>query len=422
MDEDFEIKICNILWLVKIKAELLFMLSTEELLNMLSDLESDRIERTISENKTDKFSEAICAFSNDFPNHKQPGYLIIGAEDKTGKLAGLSISDKLLTSLAAIRNNGQILPQPSLTIQKYSLLEGEVAVVEVFPSPFPPVRYQGKIWIRIGPSKATANEAEELRLIEKRTANIRTFDVSPVFNSTLADINIELFKLTYLPNAIDADTLAANHREIKQQLASLRLYDLVYDCPTYAGILILGNNPKFYMPGAYVQYVQYSGDSMDSEVVNEVEFSGDLLSTMRQLDMFVKNNIEERPVRVSALKELMTRNYPFRAIRELLNNAVMHRNYESNAPVKFYEFSDRIEISNPGGLYGSARPDNFPHQNDYRNPIIAESLKIMGYVNKFNRGIATAQAELKSNGNPPAEFIYDLPLHFSATLRKKVVL
>jgi ATP-dependent DNA helicase RecG len=44
----------------------------------------------------------------------------------------------------------------------------------------------------------------------------------------------------------------------------------------------------------------------------------------------------------------------------------------------------------PGGLYGSERPDNFPHQNDYRNPIIAEALKIMGYVNKFNRGIAIA--------------------------------
>lgn len=396
------------------------MLSQEELIEMLSDLESDRIERTVSENKTDKFSEAICAFSNDFPNHKKPGYLIIGAEDKTGKIAGLNISDKLLTSLAAIRNNGQILPQPSITVQKYVLPEGELAVVEVFPCPFPPVRYQGKVWIRIGPSKAIANEAEELRLTEKRAANTKTFDVSPVFSSTLADINIELFKLTYLPNAIDAETLETNHRDIKQQLASLRLYDLVYDCPTYAGILILGNNPKFYMPGAYVQYVLFAGNSLDSDILNEVEFSGDLLSTMRQLDLFVKNTIEERPVRVSALQELTVRSYPFRAIRELLNNAVMHRNYESNAPVKFYEFSDRIEISNPGGLYGSARPDNFPHQNDYRNPIVAEALKIMGYVNKFNRGIATAQAELEANGNPPAEFIYDLPLHFSVTLRKKV--
>lgn len=395
------------------------MLTQQELIVMLSDLESDRVERTVSETNTDKFAEAICAFSNDFPNHKLPGYLIIGAEDKTGKIAGLTISDKLLLDLAAIRNNGQILPQPAITIEKFKLPEGELAVVEVLPSPFPPVRYQGRVWLRIGPSKAKANEAEELRLSEKRAGNVKTFDVSPAFTSTLSDINIELFKLTYLPNAIDSEILAANHRDIKQQLASLRLYDLAFDCPTYAGILILGNNPKFYMPGAYVQYVQFSGESMDSEVLNEKEFSGDLLSTMRQLDLFVENNIEQRPVRVSSLKETIIKAYPFRAIRELLNNAVMHRNYESNAPVKLYEFSDRMEISNPGGLYGTARPDNFPHQNDYRNPIVAEALKILGYVNKFNRGIATAQAELKINGNPPAEFIYHLPLHFSVTMYKK---
>jgi ATP-dependent DNA helicase RecG len=397
------------------------MLSQSELIALLSDLESDRVERTISENNTDKFSEAICAFSNDFPNHKLPGYLIIGADDKTGKVIGLAVSDKLLKDLAAIRNNGQVLPQPSITIQKYSLPEGELAVVEVFPSPLPPIRYKGKVWIRIGPSKAIASEAEELRLSEKRAANIKTFDVSPAFNSALSDINIELFKLTYLPNAIDSETLAANHRDTKKQLSSLRLYDSVYDCPTYAGILILGDNPRFYLPGAYVQYVQFAGDSLESDILNEKEFSGDLLSTMQQLDMFVKNNIEERSVRVSSLKESVVKTYPFRAIRELLNNAVMHRNYESNAPVKFYEFSDRIEISNPGGLYGSARPDNFPHQNDYRNPIVAEALKIMGYVNKFNRGIATAQAELEKNGNQPAKFIYDLPLQFSVTIYKKTL-
>jgi ATP-dependent DNA helicase RecG len=104
-----------------------------------------------------------------------------------------------------------------------------------------------------------------------------------------------------------------------------------------------------------------------------------------------------------------------------LNNAVMHRDYESNAPVKFYEFADRIEISNPGGLYGAARPDNFPHQNDYRNPVIAESMKIMGYVNRFNRGIETAIKELEANGNPKPVFEYNLPLHFGVTIYKKVL-
>lgn len=62
---------------------------------------------------------------------------------------------------------------------------------------------------------------------------------------------------------------------------------------------------------------------------------------------------------------------------------------------------------NPGGLYGKARPENFPTVNDYRNPIIAEGMKVLGYVNKFNRGIDRVQKILSENGNPPAQFDVD---------------
>lgn len=64
--------------------------------DLLNDIESDRAERTISVNNTDKFGQAICAFANDLPNHCKPGYLIIGADDKTGKVTGLNITDELL--------------------------------------------------------------------------------------------------------------------------------------------------------------------------------------------------------------------------------------------------------------------------------------------------------------------------------------
>src|SRR5690606_40427355 len=64
-------------------------------------------------------------------------------------------------------------------IEKFSFPEGDVAVVEVKPSFFPPVRYKGKVWIRIGPRKAVANDAEERILIEKRQAGIASFDSCP---------------------------------------------------------------------------------------------------------------------------------------------------------------------------------------------------------------------------------------------------
>jgi ATP-dependent DNA helicase RecG len=118
------------------------------------------------------------------------------------------------------------------------------------------------------------------------------------------------------------------------------------------------------------------------------------------------------------LRERLEADYPAVAIRELLWNAVMHRSYESNAPVRFYWYDDRIEIQNPGGLYGMASPENFPTQTDYRNPVVAEAMATLGYVNAYGRGVLRAQEALKRNGNPPAEFTFE-PSYFLATIRRK---
>jgi ATP-dependent DNA helicase RecG len=118
------------------------MLSKEEIVALINDKESDRVERTIATKKTDKFAEAICAFSNDLSNHKKPGYLFIGVDDESCKLSGLKVTDELLKNISAIRSDGNILPQPAMTVQCYTFNEGEVIVVEVLPAHFPPVRYK----------------------------------------------------------------------------------------------------------------------------------------------------------------------------------------------------------------------------------------------------------------------------------------
>ncbi len=82
----------------------------------------------------------------------------------------------------------------------------------------------------------------------------------------------------------------------------------------------------------------------------------------------------------------------------------MHRDYQSNMPIRLYQFDDHIEIMNAGGLYGEARPENFPMVNDYRNPIVAEAMKEMKYVNMFNQGVKRVQDMLRENGNKEAEF------------------
>jgi len=211
----------------------------------------------------------------------------------------------------------------------------------------------------------------------------------------------------YRREAIDPETIAANQRPIEQQLASLRLYDTERACPTYAGLLLFGKNPCFFLPGAYVQYLKLPGTNLTDMPEDQAEVSGNLHSVLRELEGRVRLIIQTTMRTVSALEERTLPDYAEWALRELLMNAVMHRNYDSNTPIRFYVFSDHIEIQSPGGLYGEATPENFPTRNSYRNPVIAEAMKSLGFVNRFGYGVQRAQALLAQNGNKPAQFEFD---------------
>ena len=383
------------------------MITKDEVLTLLNDIENYHIERTVSTDKMDKFCQAICAFSNDMPNSGKKGYLIIGAADD-GVISGLKVDDKLYKTITSIHSDGNIQPFPIMSVEKFSYDSGDLLVVEVTPHKYPPIKYKGRTWIRIGPRKDIASEMEERALMERRRANILSFETYPCIDSSLDDLKIDLFKNTYLPTIMDEDALVGDKRDIKQQLSALRLYNTTEDCPTYAAILLFGKNPEYYLPGAYVQYVRFDGDDNAADIVNEHKFAGCLIEILPKLDTFIETAIvEKRPKPITALREKTIYNYPIWAIRELLMNAVMHRDYQSNTPIKFYQYADRIEIDNAGGLYGNAKPENFPNVNDYRNPIVAEAMKSLGYVNRYNRGVARVQKELRDNGNQEAKFSVD---------------
>jgi len=293
-----------------------------------------------------------------------------------------------------------------MNISGFSLDGGDVAVVEVHPSDLPPVRYKGRVYIRVGPRKGIASEQEERVLTERRVAHARSFDARPCTEATINDIALGQFD-AYRREAVDPETIAANNRNIELQLASLRLYDPEPACPTYAGILLFGKNPRFFLPGAYVQYLKLPGTDLTEKPDDQTEISGDLHTLLRELEGRLKLLIQTTMHSVSAFGEKLQHDYPEWALRELLMNAVMHRNYDSNSPIRFYVFSDHIEIQSPGGLYGEATPENFPTRNSYRNPVIAEAMKSLGFVNRFGYGVQRSQALLAQNGNPPADFEFD---------------
>ena len=393
------------------------MLTDDQLRALMADPESDRVEKTTSTRNTDKLGEAICAFANDFPRHQQPGHLLVGVDD-SGRSSGLVVTDELLRTLGDLRSNVNLEPQPVMTVAKYTVDGGDVAVVEVMPSDLPPVRYKGRVWIRIGPSRRGANQQEERILTERRIALQRPFDARPCHGCTTGDLVPSLFVVGYLPSAVAREVIEENRRSLDEQMASLRFYDLRAGCPTNAGALLFAKEPLHWIPGASVQFVRWAGTTMADDAVAARRFSGDLVTVLREIDSFVALPTRSYPVTESTLRERSETDYPPVAIRELLLNAIMHRSYESNSPVHFYWYDDRIEIQNPGGLYGMASPENFPRQTDYRNPVIAEAMATLGYVNAFGRGVIRAQEALRRNGNPAAEFAFE-PSYVLATIRRK---
>lgn len=304
-----------------------------------------------------------------------------------------------------------------IAVAKVALPGGDVAVVEVQPSDLPPVRYKGQVWIRVGPRKAIANEQEERALTERRIAGAHTFDSSSAPGASIEDLSRSLFA-AYRQEVVAPDVIAANHRSIEEQLASLRFFDLKRHRPTVSGLLMFGTNPRFFIPGAYVQYLQLPGTSLTDLPQDQAEISGDLLSLLRELDTRLKTQIHASLKPVSALREKLVFDYPDVAVRELLLNAIMHRDYRSNTPVRFYWFADRIEIQSPGGLYGEVTRETLTRRNSYRNPVIAEAMKAMGYVNRFGYGIQRAEAALRDNGNPLPEFEIDDKV-FLVSIRKR---
>ncbi|MEK7812372.1 MAG: ATP-binding protein [Candidatus Desantisbacteria bacterium] len=390
-----------------------------ELNELRKNLESDRTERKRNMSDKDRICQAICAFANDLSNYQKPGYIFVGIEDNGTPYSDFTITDEILRELASIRSDGNILPQPIMNVQKHSFEEKDVAVVEVFPNEMPPVRYNGVTWIRIGPRRAMATLEEERRLTEKRRMANLSFDLQPVRGSTIKDISVKLFQNEYLPYAVAPEVLEENKRTPEEQMASSRFLSGHDGCPTVVGMLMLGNNPQNWLPGSYIQFLRIEGLELTDFIKSEKMIASVLSQQLRELDELIALNIVTSIEIPPYGSEIRIHDYPVKAIQQIIRNAIMHRNYQgTNAPVRFYWYSDRIEIHSPGGLYGQVTPENFRSTTDYRNPAIAEAMKVMGFVQRFGVGIQMADKEMAKNGNPPLEFQFE-PTCINVTLRRR---
>jgi ATP-dependent DNA helicase RecG len=303
-----------------------------------------------------------------------------------------------------MRDDGNIQPLPSIFVGKRTLVGCAVAVVEVQPASAPPVRYLGRVFVKVGPTSRLATPDEEVQLVERRVAGNRPFDMQPALEATLDDLDLDYARDQLLPRAVAPDVLAQNQRPLEQQLRSLRL--LSGETPTWGALLGLGRDPQAWLPGSYVQFLRIDGPEITDAIRDQKTLTGRLEDILRRMDELLELNVSVRTHVAGSPQELQVPDYPIAALRQLARNAVMHRSYEgTNAPVRVTWFSDRVEIASPGGLYGKVQARDFGHGvTDYRNPLVAETMHYLGFAQRFGLGIPLARKELEQNNNPEPEF------------------
>ncbi len=372
---------------------------------MMASPESDLVERkrSLSNSSATKILRSICAFANDLSGHGQPGVIFVGVEDD-GRCAGTKIDDELLKRLADMRDHGELLPRPSMDVQRRTLNGCDIAVVIVQPSPYPPVRYQGRVWVRVGPTVRAANAGDEQRLAERRRTLDLPFDLRPANGATLNDIDVDHIRHRYLPRAVSAEVLADNQRPLKDQLRSLRL--MSGDTPTNGAMLAFGREAQHWLPESWVQFVRFDGDDITDPPKDSQALTGRLEDILQALSKLVKLNLSTRLDITSGSREQRFPDYPVEALHQLAYNAVMHRSYEgTHSPSRLYWYSQRVEIESPGGLFGAVTAETLlKGATAYRNLLIAEIMANLGFAQRFGYGIPSAMRALQENGNPDPEF------------------
>lgn len=306
---------------------------SDDLAAILGTDETPGLEFKESAKDTKAIRQAICAFANDLPN-LGGGDLLVGVTDKGIALDNVDISDKTQLALSDIRDSGKIIDRPSMVVSTATFQGKQIIRIHVEASSTPPVRLDGVAWVRPGPTTRRATRDDERVLSERRRHRDSPYDSRPAFGAKIEDIDLSRFRSDVLPAFVSPEVLDENGRPVEMQLASIRVTD-AEQTPTNMGLLLVGLNPSGFIPGAYLQFIRYSGLDVDAPVADAQELRGNILDSVDRLQSMLLGHLHTSIQATSAFTEVDRPEYPVEALREACLNAVIHRNYESShAPIR----------------------------------------------------------------------------------------
>ncbi len=220
---------------------------------------------------------------------------------------------------------------------------------------------------------------------------------------------------------LDKNLLGDYIHDLKEKKPNLSALDdkTIYDLMsitrdgkiTLSAVLLFCRYPQVFFPQLCITAVAFPGNEIGEtgfsgeRFLDNQRIEGNIPEMLEQAISFVRKNMRLKTIIDPNTGKREDRyDYPITAIREAVINALVHRDYSIHTegmPIQILIFPDRIEIKNPGGIYGRLRVDQLGKmQPDTRNPVLATALEVMNITENRYSGIPTIRRVLKE---------YDLP-------------
>ena len=370
-------------------------MKTKGLSELISTSESTTVEWKPSLSQINEIINAISAFANT-----EGGKIFVGVS-KSGKLLGVEVGKDTIEHLTnKIAQNTDPRIHSRITVEKIN--SKSVIIIEAKESSDHLVLAFGRPYKRVGKSTVRMSKDEYERLILEKHKDKLQFDTQVCLKATLKDIDKEKLRWFLRKAKEERNYDVDPETPIREALNRLNLIE--GGKLNNAAILLFRKDTQKFFPQVKIRAGRFKGteglDFIDMKVLE-----GTIPELREKAMKFILEHIKHG-IFFDANRRYDKWEYPLRALEEVLNNALAHREYFSNAEIQLSIYDDRIEVWNPGELPSPLTLEDLrrEHKSIPRNKFLADKLFLIKYIEEWGRGTNRIIDEMRENELPEPEF------------------
>ena len=363
--------------------------SEKKILNIIDQGENVYVEFKESKIHADTLAKEIISFAN-----YNGGTLLLGVSDN-GRIKGVHEEKNYEEWIANIVRNNVI---PSIQVDCYQMnVNGKRLIIVNIPKgkdkPYQSIN--GKYYIRVGSTNRIATQQELLRLFQ--ASGVFHYDLNSVPCTSIKDLNF-----TKLDQYFQRYSLSFSQENDKQKQILLQNVDILSEFGevTIGGLLIFGINPSKYLFQSGISFACFKGVNINQELLNNQKIEGTLDYLIDTGVAVIKNHVMVPSIIDKNKRKDKKFIYSDAVYKELITNAVVHRNYSiSGSKIRIFLFDDRLEVISPGRLPNTVSIKKLPFGVSFAvNPVIVKFMENFRYIDQLGRGLPMVYNEAVSNG------------------------